>query len=212
MIDNELALKAAIQLRQALPPGDDESLEQKIAAKLTKPADRERLAHQLDEAGADGGNLFFAITPVLEGTVSEQSISKAATAFEVETQRTALIRQLRTKINAKELTQIWLAIGAIVATITAAMMGDWIGRRNAYCLLCALSLLSTWTFYIGNTHYGTMFLVSTFFIGGCTASFYGWLPLYLPELFPTNVRATGQGFGYNFGRISQRSARCRQAR
>jgi hypothetical protein len=27
------------------------------------------------------------------------------------------------------------------------------------------------------------------------------LPLYLPELFGTNVRATGQGFSYNFGRI-----------
>ncbi|HVL16311.1 MAG TPA: MFS transporter, partial [Gemmata sp.] len=25
--------------------------------------------------------------------------------------------------------------------------------------------------------------------------------LYLPELFPTAVRATGQGFGFNFGRI-----------
>ena len=29
----------------------------------------------------------------------------------------------------------------------------------------------------------------------------GWLPLYLPELFRTSVRATGQGFGFNFGRI-----------
>jgi hypothetical protein len=37
--------------------------------------------------------------------------------------------------------------------------------------------------------------------GALTASFYGWLPLYLPELFPTAVRATGQGFGFNFGRI-----------
>jgi hypothetical protein len=27
------------------------------------------------------------------------------------------------------------------------------------------------------------------------------LPLYLPELFPTRVRATGQGLCYNFGRI-----------
>ena len=27
------------------------------------------------------------------------------------------------------------------------------------------------------------------------------MPLYLPELFGTNVRATGQGFGFNFGRI-----------
>ena len=37
---------------------------------------------------------------------------------------------------------------------------------------------------------------------GCsTAAFYGWLPLYLPELFPTRVRTTGQGIGYNAGRI-----------
>ena len=34
-----------------------------------------------------------------------------------------------------------------------------------------------------------------------TSAFYGWLPLYLPELFPTRVRATGQGLSFNFGRI-----------
>ena len=38
-------------------------------------------------------------------------------------------------------------------------------------------------------------------MGAVTASFYGWLPLYLPELFPTSIRATGQGFGFNFGRV-----------
>ena len=38
-------------------------------------------------------------------------------------------------------------------------------------------------------------------LGMISAAFYGWLPLYLPELFPTAVRATGQGFGFNFGRI-----------
>jgi hypothetical protein len=37
--------------------------------------------------------------------------------------------------------------------------------------------------------------------GAVTAAFYGWLPLYLPELFPTRVRATGQGLSFNFGRI-----------
>ncbi len=45
------------------------------------------------------------------------------------------------------------------------------------------------------------FLTLAFLTGAITASFYGWLPLYLPELFRTAVRATGQGFGYNFGRI-----------
>jgi hypothetical protein len=52
-----------------------------------------------------------------------------------------------------------------------------------------------------NTGYGVGLLASAVFAGGATASFYGWLPLYLPELFPTRVRATGQGFGYNFGRV-----------
>ena len=46
-----------------------------------------------------------------------------------------------------------------------------------------------------------MFLICIFLAGGTTASFYGWLPLYLPELFVTRVRATGQGFSFNFGRI-----------
>jgi hypothetical protein len=41
----------------------------------------------------------------------------------------------------------------------------------------------------------------TFLVGTCTASFYGWFPLYFPELFPTRVRATGQGLCYNAGRI-----------
>jgi hypothetical protein len=41
----------------------------------------------------------------------------------------------------------------------------------------------------------------SFLISAITASFYGWFPLYLPELFPTRVRATGQGLCYNFGRI-----------
>jgi SHS family sialic acid transporter-like MFS transporter len=49
--------------------------------------------------------------------------------------------------------------------------------------------------------YGALFQLMVFLVGVATASFYGWLPLYLPELFPTAVRATGQGFCFNFGRI-----------
>ena len=32
-------------------------------------------------------------------------------------------------------------------------------------------------------------------------TYFGWLPLYLPELFSTAVRATGIGVAFNFGRI-----------
>lgn len=103
--------------------------------------------------------------------------------------------------NPREYTQMFTAIGAIVGTILAAMMGDWLGRRSAYCLLCGLSVISVIWFYQFHSRFDEAFLIASFWLGVCTASFYGWLPLYLPELFPTNVRATGQGFSFNFGRI-----------
>lgn len=103
--------------------------------------------------------------------------------------------------QAREWTLIWISIGAIVGTLLAAMMGDWMGRRLAYFTLCALSLASVYIFYLGGFPYGPTFLFWSFIAGTFTASFYGWLPLYLPELFKTSVRATGQGFGFNFGRI-----------
>jgi MFS family permease len=103
--------------------------------------------------------------------------------------------------RAKEYTQICLAVGAIVGTIAAAMMGDWFGRRPAYFVLCVLSLGSVYGLFLLNRNYGPGLLLWAFLAGTMTASFYGWLPLYLPELFRTNVRATGQGFGFNFGRI-----------
>ena len=43
--------------------------------------------------------------------------------------------------------------------------------------------------------------LACFLVGVVTTSFYGWAPLYLPELFPTRVRATGQGIALNTGRV-----------
>jgi SHS family sialic acid transporter-like MFS transporter len=103
--------------------------------------------------------------------------------------------------NAKEHTLIWLSVGAIVGTIGAALLGDWLGRRLTYFLLCVLSLASVYILFMANREFGPWLLFWAFVAGVFTASFYGWLPLYLPELFRTKVRATGQGFSFNFGRI-----------
>src|SRR5262249_19884429 len=102
---------------------------------------------------------------------------------------------------AKEYTQIALAAGAIVGTITAALVGGWLGRRVTYFGLCLISLASLIYMYQGNEAYGAKLLASVFVAGGATAAFYGWFPLYLPELFPTSIRATSQGFAFNFGRV-----------
>jgi SHS family sialic acid transporter-like MFS transporter len=101
----------------------------------------------------------------------------------------------------KELSQLSASFGAIVGCVAGAAFAGWAGRRIAYVLLCVTSLGAVVLFYRGNTELGPWFLFTAFLMGATSAAFYGWLPLYLPELFPTRVRATGQGFGFNFGRI-----------
>ena len=103
--------------------------------------------------------------------------------------------------TASSQVQFWSALGAVMGTILAALLADVLGRRITYCLLCLGSLIIVPTLFLASDTFDSRFLVIVFLSGAITAAFYGWLPLYLPELFPTRVRATGQGFGYNFGRI-----------
>jgi MFS family permease len=103
--------------------------------------------------------------------------------------------------TAASLVQMYSASGAVVGTILAALLADYLGRRITYTLLCLGSLVIVPTMFLGRDTFDNWFLVIVFLAGAITAAFYGWLPLYLPELFRTRVRATGQGFGFNFGRI-----------
>ncbi|WP_435017203.1 MFS transporter [Tundrisphaera sp. TA3] len=103
--------------------------------------------------------------------------------------------------RAKEFAQSYSASGACLGTLAAALFAGRFGRRPAYFFLCLLSLATTgWLFRAPQT-FGPGFLWGVFAVGLTTAAFYGWAPLYLPELFPTRVRATAQGIAYNFGRI-----------
>jgi SHS family sialic acid transporter-like MFS transporter len=103
--------------------------------------------------------------------------------------------------NAKGLTQVLTGAGAVLGCIVGPWIGGRMGRRAAYFLLCLGSLVSCGLLFRCVNAYGTLFLVMTLLAGATTAAMYGWLPLYLPELFPTAVRATGQGVCYNSGRI-----------
>ncbi len=101
----------------------------------------------------------------------------------------------------KAWSQLAQSLGASVGCVIAAMLGGALGRRWTYFLLCVASLAVTQVLFRAFTEVNTAFFITVFLTGACTASFYGWLPLYLPELFPTRVRATGQGLAFNFGRI-----------
>jgi len=99
-------------------------------------------------------------------------------------------------------SQIASAAGAIVGCFVGSLLGGAIGRRPVYFGLCAASLAAALTTFNVFSAYSTAFLGMVFLVGMTTAAFYGWLPLYLPELFPTRVRATGQGVAFNAGRVA----------
>lgn len=103
--------------------------------------------------------------------------------------------------RSKAWVQLVLAIGAITGCYIAPVIGGYWGRRPVYFTLCLCSLASCLYLFLCLDQFNLGFLLLTGLVGGVTAAFYGWLPLYLPELFPTRVRATGQGLSYNFGRI-----------
>ncbi|MCS7239341.1 MAG: MFS transporter [Thermoguttaceae bacterium] len=103
--------------------------------------------------------------------------------------------------GAKGMVQVVVSIGAIIGCLVAPVIGGQVGRRPVYFTLCALSLLVCQILFREWWVYGPTFLFVCGIAGAVTAAFYGWMPLYLPELFPTRVRATGQGLSFNFGRI-----------
>jgi MFS transporter, SHS family, sialic acid transporter len=101
----------------------------------------------------------------------------------------------------KALVQLLMGIGAIIGCLTASTIGGMYGRRPVYFSICLLSFLSASYLFRFLTEFDAWFMFVVFVVGGITAAFYGWLPLYLPELFPTRIRATGQGLSFNFGRV-----------
>jgi hypothetical protein len=136
-----------------------------------------------------------------EAKATTRTLMVAAVSSPAATHAERLQPALVPKADAKSHTQFWSALGATLASLLGAMLGTWLNRRTAYCLLCISALAACLWFFQGNDRLGPMFLAGAFVAGGMSAAFYGWLPLYLPELFRTQVRATGQGFSFNFGRI-----------
>jgi MFS family permease len=107
---------------------------------------------------------------------------------------------------AKAKVQLVAAFGCIIGCMIGPPLSNRIGRRGAYFALCVGSLAVTQTFFRVPyfrlaENFNALFLVMAGLAGFTASSFYGFLPLYLPELYPTRVRSTGQGVSFNSGRV-----------
>lgn len=101
----------------------------------------------------------------------------------------------------KAATQGWWALGAILGAIAGAELANRIGRSRSYLLISIGATVLTVSMFTLTAPLEPAFHYVVFAQGTVATLFFGWLSLYLPEIFPVSVRATGSGLAYNFGRF-----------
>ena len=93
-----------------------------------------------------------------------------------------------------------LNAGAIFGYLGFGPMADRFGRKPVFAFMCLGSfIMLPVTYLLPSTYVGVLVLLPIlgFFNNGIFSGF----PIYLPELYPTRLRATGAGFCFNAGRI-----------
>lgn len=102
----------------------------------------------------------------------------------------------------KAVTQGCWALGAVIGSFAGAQLAAWLGRRRSYVLMSVGAVTLTWAMFLLTAPLRPEFHAIVFAQGLVSTLFFGWLALYLPELFPIHVRATGSGLAYNSGRFA----------
>ncbi|MFO0872154.1 MAG: MFS transporter [Pirellulales bacterium] len=102
----------------------------------------------------------------------------------------------------KARTQVYRSVGAAITSLLGGWVSARLGRRSSYFLYSLASLGIGQHLYrdLDPTH--PQFAIWVFLLGSTTGFYFGWLPLCLPEMFPTSVRSTGAGVTFNAGRIA----------
>jgi len=108
----------------------------------------------------------------------------------------------KTNESLKAWTQVYRSAGAAASSLVGGWVAARLGRRTSYFLFSLSSLLIGQWIYRELHPLHPQFGFWVFMLGTTTGFYFGWLPLCLPELFPTRVRSTGAGVTFNFGRIA----------
>ena len=88
-----------------------------------------------------------------------------------------------------------------VSSLLGGALALWLGRRRCYFIVSLGALVSAQVLFWFNEPGNPWFLFWNGSLGFFSGFFFGWLPLCLPEMFPTRVRSTGAGVSFNWGRI-----------
>jgi MFS family permease len=94
------------------------------------------------------------------------------------------------------------AFTGLISSLLGAWIAAFVGRRTTYFAVSVASLALAQYIFAYCSPADDAFLIWVAALGFASGIYFGWLPLCLPELFPTRVRSTGAGVGFNFGRIA----------
>jgi predicted MFS family arabinose efflux permease len=101
----------------------------------------------------------------------------------------------------KAVTQGWWAAGSLVGSFVGALLAGWLGRRTSYLLISVGATATTLAMFNLTAPLELGFHPLVCLQGFVSTLFFGWLAVYLPSVFPVEVRATGSGLAYNAGRF-----------
>ena len=91
-------------------------------------------------------------------------------------------------------------LGGLIGTLVTIPFAKKIGRKAMYGTYFSLAAIAIFLTFGLDIAPETRFNLA-FFIGLTVFGIFGSFTYYLPELFPTRLRATGAGFCYNVGRF-----------
>ncbi|HXP30526.1 MAG TPA: MFS transporter [Stellaceae bacterium] len=91
-------------------------------------------------------------------------------------------------------------LGAIIGYISLGFLADAFGRKPIALLFFAAALVMTPVLFLWTSDLNLL-LVVVCINGFFSLGQYSWMPVWLPELFPTRMRATGIAFCFNAPRF-----------
>lgn len=91
-------------------------------------------------------------------------------------------------------------VGGFVGCVSAGYILDRMGRRRGLALFALGSALAAWAYVVLPGGAAWLVFAIGFPLGFFSSGIFSCLAVYLAELYPTELRGAGQGFGYNIGR------------
>jgi MFS family permease len=146
---------------------------------------------------------FVTVIALVTWWSSNAFISPIATTLaraEAEVRSLGTSATLALVANWKLKANLYFNAGGLVGTLLVIPLARALSRRALFALYLAGSAVAMLLTF-GMQWQPETRLMLYFVVGVPVFGIFGAFPFYLPELFPTRLRATGSGFCYNIGRL-----------